>query len=365
MVDFMSSSRAGRTTLTMAKAREVLGNIRTLDYEDGHRATCARGGILLTDEGIPKGAARLPANWRNVLARASWFAVKHRPGTNDPRACVMLDGSDAYAGSNASAVAIPLLFGGAGVSLPVFLPEEIAWHKIPGSDGASLWEQDSGYVVQTDAGIRVFAVRETARLGTYPWHAMFQAYNERDTEPTITFGLVAPRPTAYTRYDIEYLASWVDALESAPSDVLELIPGRTEMWCKETRDFESPWPYSAVSFPATVHGEPPADSVWTPAVQLLLAFQALLSHAEAGVIAIRSPVDNVFIFGGDATAIVAPVGAVRPEPLAADVVAPPDPDTKVRTRPTGKPGGGGGNGAPSDETKPRSAIHPPGFRAVG
>ncbi len=320
--------------ITLAQARDVLGSVRSADNE-GDRATNGAGGMsYVPDIPPPAEAARLPANWRNVLARSSWFAAKHTSGTNNPRACIMLDGMDSYAGTDASAISIPFELG--GLSLPVFLPCEIAWHKIPGVDGARLWEDNGGYTLQTDAGIRVFGVRETRRHDNYPWHNIFANYSiDVSSEPITTYGLTKQRSPAYTRFKIEWLHDWVEALQTAPSDVLEIMPGATEVYARETRAHESPWPLTSLSFPVDVDGPAVFDSVWMPTEHMLKAFQAMISSSENGVIALRAPKDNVFLFAGDATAIVVPVDPVRaPAGGTEKLVAPKEPTTKKTVSPT-------------------------------
>lgn len=321
-------------------AAEVLGPGTVLA---GHEAGNGAGRIELISPPAPSHAMRLPANWRNVLGRCAWFSTPVA-GVNDPRTCVILDGVSATAGAIdagaiTSVVSLPFVTIGGGTPFPVLLPTEVAWHLIPGLDGAYLWAAPGGgYAIQTDAGMRVTSTRDTAALEMFPWSRYLDYI-----DPT------------YTTFSIRDINAWIRAFERAPSDVVELTPDRLRVYARESRDFESEWSFSAIDLPAEYdRGAPPRkESIWVSAALLLAALRAVDADGRGGatyLLAMRSARDAVYVVGATTeVAIIAPVDPVMTT-AAPSALGPPQkpsrPSSKVRVRhaPTRAIGTGEGEG---------------------
>ncbi len=248
------------------------------------------------------------------------------------RACITLDGTQAIAGSlggGGAAVCVPFDFG--GLPLPVMLPSEITWHKIPGQDGAVIWEDEGAYRIQTDSGTRVYATRETASLDPYPWSRFLDRVGSLDGgDPE------------FVRWNV-WTTPWKKGLAYAPSDVLELHFSHSEAFLGEVRNVASPWPLSpplALELSQNDDDAPPDPRAKEfracfSAEHLRLAFGVVQS--ESCSLAARTPEDGLFIFGLDgARVLIAPV-AVSSVPsfsLEEEVTAPDRPTPVLPPRAT-------------------------------
>ena len=272
----------------------------------------------------PPESRRLPPNWRSLLTRATWCADRVDPDPN--RRALLFEGSRLFAGSTSIACSLPCALPDPGPAFPIYLPTSINWGAIPGTDGARIWNG----CLQTDSGLRIVAYWTAGeeRIEPFPWAKYFEASESAAADARI-----------YTRIEIvdRHVECLIQAFEGAPTDVVEILCGKGEIFLREVRPSFGPWTSSVVSVETkSTKGENFVDPVFVEASAMSKALGATGARGKV-TLALRHPGDLIHVIGHDGSAcVVSPVEPVRRVDSIEDLRVPSPPAQRAaRTRRTG------------------------------